>query len=267
MISGNRWLTLAEAEENAREIYAYLAGASVENRWTSYAVCAMLGNMWVESHINPAIWQGLNEGNLSGGYGLTQWTPATKVLNWLKDNGYPLDSGTGQLEKIKAEVPALPSDEINGQWLKTSKYPYSFYEFTQWTAGESVESMLKMLADMFMRNYERPRDLNQPTRGKMAWYFWQKFYNGEDIEPPPVDPPPEPPVDPDPPIISDAPRFLFKINNMFIPSNEDRYIQPIYYNKTQIINISDSIIIVNGFKYIKIGINLYKLIQGGIKND
>lgn len=265
MIKGNRWLTLTEATENAREVYDYLAGATVENRWTSYAVCAMLGNMWTESHINPAIWEGLQEGNLKGGYGLTQWTPATKILNWLSDNGYPDDSGTGQLEKIKAEVPASPSDPVNGQWIKTTKYPYSFYEFTQWTEGESVEAMLKKLADMFMRNYERPRDLNQPNRGEMAWYFWQKLYGGEDLEPkpePPIDP--DPPVNPDPPVVSDSPLYLFKIHDWFIPSNADRRMNPIYFNKTKIINVSDSIIIVNGFKYVKMCINVYKLMKGVI---
>ena len=99
MISGNRWLTLAEALENAREIYDYLAGTSVQNRWTSYAVCAMMGNMWVESHVNPGIWQNLDAGNTDLGFGFVQWTPATKLFSWLDANGYAHDSWTGQLER------------------------------------------------------------------------------------------------------------------------------------------------------------------------
>ena len=81
MISGNRWITLAEALENAREVYDYLAGSTVTGRWTSYAVCAMLGNMWTESHVNPGIWQNLDAGNTDLGFGLVQWTPATKLFS------------------------------------------------------------------------------------------------------------------------------------------------------------------------------------------
>lgn len=47
----------------------------------------MLGNMETESTINPGIWQSLNSGNASGGFGLTQWTPATKYINWANNNG------------------------------------------------------------------------------------------------------------------------------------------------------------------------------------
>jgi hypothetical protein len=259
MISGNRWITLAEALENAREVYDYLAGSTVTGRWTSYAVCAMLGNMWTESHVNPGIWQNLDAGNTDLGFGLVQWTPATKLFSWLDENGYAHDSGTGQLERIKWEV------ANKKQWAATSKYPYSFYEFTQWQTGESVEAMIKMLADMFLRNYERPKNLNQPNRGEMGWYFWQKLYNGEDIDPKP-DPPPEPPEppDPDPPIVPEAPEYLFNVQEMFLPSNGDRLISPIFFNKTQI-HYNGIFLYVNDSMYMKLSENVYKLVHGGAK--
>lgn len=257
MISGNRWLTLAEALENAREIYNYLAGSTVSGRWTSYAVCAMMGNMWVESHVNPGIWQNLDAGNTDLGFGFVQWTPATKLFSWMDANGYAHDSWTGQLERIKWEV------ANKQQWKATAKYPYSFSEFTQWQTGESVEAMIKMLADMFLRNYERPKDKNQPVRGEMGWYFWQKLYNGEDIDPKP-DPPPEPPEPPDPPIVSEAPEYLFKVQGMFLPSNGDRLINPIFFNKTPK-QLDGVFLRVNGYTYIKLSESVYKLVQGGTK--
>lgn len=123
--------------------------------------------------------------------------------------------------------------------------------------------MIKMLADMFLRNYERPKDKNQPIRGEMGWYFWQKLYNGEDIEPKP-DPPPEPPEPPDPdqPIVSEAPEYLFKVQDMFLPSNGDRLINPIFFNKTPK-QLDGVFLRVNGYTYIKLSESVYKLVQGG----
>lgn len=128
-----------------------------------------------------------------------------------------------------------------------------------------MEAMVKMLANMFLRNYERPKDLNQPNRGEMAWYFWQKLYNGEDIDPKP-DPPPEPPEppDPDPPIVPEAPEYLFKVQEMFLPSNGDRLISPIFFNKTQI-HYNGIFLYVNDSMYMILSENVYKLVHGGTK--
>ena len=81
--SGNRFLNRKEMTVNAQYIMNYLTGKG----WTKNAVAGMLGNMETESTINPGIWQSLQSGNMSGGYGLVQWTPATKYINWAKANG------------------------------------------------------------------------------------------------------------------------------------------------------------------------------------
>jgi hypothetical protein len=70
-------LTSAQMEANAKYIYRFLTG----NGFTKQAACGVLGNMQHASYINPGIWQTLN--NLSRGYGLVQWTPASKLVNWL----------------------------------------------------------------------------------------------------------------------------------------------------------------------------------------
>ena len=52
--------------------------------WTVNAISAILGNMHAESSINPGRWQSDEVGNMNGGYSLVQWTPATKVIDWIE---------------------------------------------------------------------------------------------------------------------------------------------------------------------------------------
>ena len=61
--------------------------------------------------------------------------------------------------------------ENNIQWIATSTYNYSFYEFTQ-----STDTPYN-LALAFLANYERPADPNQPARGTQAEFWYQ--YLGE----------------------------------------------------------------------------------------
>lgn len=61
--------------------------------------------------------------------------------------------------------------ENNIQWIATSTYNYSFYEFTQ-----STDTPYN-LALAFLANYERPADPNQPARGMQAEY-WYEYLGG-----------------------------------------------------------------------------------------
>ena len=70
-ISGNRYLSLSEMQNNVDIIHYFFRSAG----WTDNAIAAMLGNMQSESTINPGIWEGLDP--YAGGYGLVQWTPYT----------------------------------------------------------------------------------------------------------------------------------------------------------------------------------------------
>lgn len=184
MIKGNFYLSQAQMQVNAKEFYEYML-----SDFNIYAISAMLGNIETESTINPGIWEGLKPNN-SKGFGLVQWTPATKLFDWLDNKGLPHDSSVGQMDRIIYE-----KNKQGVQWLNTSKYPYSFQEFANWIRPETqtIEDCVKMLADMFLRNYERPATIPQPQRGVQAWK-WYQFLN--DIVPnpdPTPDPEPEPP--------------------------------------------------------------------------
>lgn len=108
--SGNRFLSMAEMTENAQYILNYLTAKG----WTKNAICGMLGNLQTESTINPGIWQSLNEGNMSGGFGLVQWTPATKYLDWCTSQSLIYTEMDSNLLRIIYEV------ENSLQWYNPS---------------------------------------------------------------------------------------------------------------------------------------------------
>lgn len=154
VVSGNRYLNQSEMLENAN----YIVNKLTAQGWTKESVAGMLGNMETESTINPGIWQNQYE-HPENGYGLVQWTPATKLLNWLDSEGIK-DDMDGQLARINWEV------ENNVQWISTSAYPMSFSEFKSST--DSPEE----LAQAFLLNYERPANQNQPGRSTQARYWY-----------------------------------------------------------------------------------------------
>ena len=157
-ISGNRYLSIDEMTVNAQEIMNQLTGRG----WTKNAVAGMLGNMQTESTINPAVWESLSP-NVNNGYGLVQWTPATKLISWAEGEGLDYTSGDAQLQRIDWEV------ANNQQWIATSQYPRSFQEFKVSTLTPEY------LAQVFIRNYERPRYPNQPIRSTQARYWYDNL--------------------------------------------------------------------------------------------
>lgn len=157
-ISGNRYLSMNEMTINAQEIMNQLTSRG----WTKNAVAGMLGNMQSESTINPGIWESLSP-NVKRGYGLVQWTPATKLISWAEGQGLDYTSGDVQLQRIDWEV------ANNQQWIATSQYPMSFQEFKVSTLTPEY------LAQVFIRNYERPLNSNQPIRSTQARYWYDNL--------------------------------------------------------------------------------------------
>lgn len=175
---GNRYLSESEKKGNVQECEKYFGS------WSLNARAAMYGNMDLESNINPAIYENLTV-NVNKGYGLTQWTPASKVQNWLRSNGYSITDGGGQCQRILWEL------ANNQQWIPTIKYPQSFSDFTR--SNESVAT----LTDMWARNYERPYvpTMNLPERIKRANKWYEILFGQEPPEPTEPEEPDFPPED------------------------------------------------------------------------
>ena len=104
-------------------------------------------------------------GNLSAGFGLVQWTPATKLRDWIETE-YGNDdftNGDYQIDRILYEL-------NNGlQYAPTQSFKESF---AQWSISDKKPGYL---AAAFMCNYERPLDTSwnaQIGRARIAetWY-------------------------------------------------------------------------------------------------
>ena len=124
-----------------------VAGNLLKYNWTLEAICGILGNAIKESFCSADLYE------LGGeGYGILQWTPYTKVQDWLAQN-YPtwqtdLDvNGNGQCARLKYEY------DNNIEYYHSSHSPHNF------TWETFVESRLSpdVLAECFMWDYERPR--------------------------------------------------------------------------------------------------------------
>ena len=157
-INNTRPLTEEESRKNWLAFWQYFKAKG----WTANAVSGILGNSYYESTVNPNRWEGdipFAQPVASRGYGLVQWTPWTKIIDWLKEKGYYPDVskfGVGECERIQWEM------ENNQQWIATATYPESFRDFSVSTKDPYT------LAIEFLANYERPADPNQPQRGDKA---------------------------------------------------------------------------------------------------
>lgn len=163
-------LTGEEMYANANYIYKVLT----EKGWSKNAICAMLGNMQAESSINPGRWQSDDVGNTSLGYGLVQWTPATKYFAWIESSDYnnlsTINAKTKDPSDMDVNLSRILYEVENGiQWIPTSNHHYTFKEFT--TSDKSVVE----LAKAFLLNYERPADQSESVQAYRAsnaeqWY-------------------------------------------------------------------------------------------------
>ena len=163
-VSGNRYLSQSEMENNAKEFY----GVFSQYGATLNAISAMLGNMQSESGVNPGIWEGLKP--FAGGYGLVQWTPYTKYSEWAGADWQ--DNGPKECERIIYEA------ENGLQWFEnpeapTPTPPLTFQEFLK------SELDVVTLANYFLWYYEHPAVTIQPERGEQA-QGWYKFLSGVD---------------------------------------------------------------------------------------
>lgn len=135
---------------NAGYIYKRLR----ENSWSDNAIYAILGNMEVESTINPGKWE--VENNTELGYGLTQWTPATKYFDWLPSGAAQGDIDN-QIDCILYEV----ANKL--QWDSSKHSPamsFSFFVTSKKTCSE--------LAEYFVRCYEQPANVDKKVAARQT---------------------------------------------------------------------------------------------------
>lgn len=176
-VAPNKFLGMSNMKTNAAMIYK-LKGAS----WSINALSAILGNMQSESTINPGIWESLKP--YWRGYGLVQWTPYTKLTEWIMST-YG-QSEEQALRNYEAQLVRIDYEADHGlQWFSNPKAPIKNPPIT---LSEFLQSDLPpgTLANYFLWFYEHPATTIQPQRAKNA-AFWYEFLTGEI---PPVNPSP-----------------------------------------------------------------------------
>lgn len=163
-------LNMDQMKANARYIYNYCSEMGI----TINAICGMLGNFQVESTINPGRWQNDDEYNYDLGYGLAQWTPATKYLNAIHPygNGDPFEMDNNLFYLIEYEI------QKQTEYYPTSNYPETYAQFLQSSKSPTY------LAKAFLYNYERAGVEVVNKRVEYANY-WYEFLTGNT---PPIDP-------------------------------------------------------------------------------
>lgn len=167
-------MTQNEMEANATEIYNQLTGYG----WTLNAICGVLGNMEIESYLNPAQWQiGYDIGQPEAGYGLVQFTPSTKFTNWAEDNSHSITDGFWQIYGIDKQP-------WGTEYIPTEKYPLSYAEY------KSSEESIEYLTEAFLLNYERPYSTQGLAQRIERGRWWYEYLTGVT--------PPEPPTPPTP---------------------------------------------------------------------
>lgn len=183
--TGNNYLSQTEIDINAVWIHTYL---SIEpTAWTSLeSICALLGNMQQESTVNPGLWENRKQGNRQGGFGLVQWTPASKYLDWCTKQNLTPSYMDSNLMRLQYEM------DNDLQWIPLRLYEnISFREF----AGNTEEWSLETLTRCFMRCYERPSEQGELIEQRQA--YARHFYELLKDNPTPPDPPS--PIGPDTP--------------------------------------------------------------------
>lgn len=148
--SQNQILTEAQSLTNAQA----LANIAVNWGWSKNAIAALCGNSRVESYVNPNMWQN-QYADPANGYGLFQWTPATKLISWAAGQDYT--TGETQMSRLKYEI------ENGVQYYPTASYPETFQQFS--VSTKSVDYLTRA----FVTNYERPASIAESIDRRIAF--------------------------------------------------------------------------------------------------
>lgn len=167
-----------QSQTNAIYIYSYLLDhpPAEGKQWAVESIMALLGNMSSESALNPGRWQSEDVDNMEMGYGLVQWTPASKYIDApnTRDNISDYSTMDANLARINYEIK-------NGlQWIeKESADNISFLDF----ATNKEKMTVAKLTAAFMVCYERPKDQSadaQKKRGEKG-EAWVKYFEDNNI--------------------------------------------------------------------------------------
>lgn len=174
-ISTDTYLTQQHRDENAQLIWNYLTGLG----WTKEAVAGILGNMDVESSVNPALIEGrlvhtLPDNNTaltissSTGVGLVQWTGDTntppagqKLVSYAIRQNKNWYDGDLQCDRLEFEC--------NGDWQFDHGTIHGVYY--DWQVYIASTNTPEELAYVWQMLYERGGTDTQRRQDKARYYY------------------------------------------------------------------------------------------------
>lgn len=147
---------------NAKIIWDFFKGKG----WTEQSIAGLLGNMDTESdgiQVDLVQYGGTFP---EDGYGLVQWTPATKLVDWCNANGFQYNTITGQLNRIEYER------QSGIQLTPSATYSHTWSDFVALTD-------IELATRVFVTNYERPYSISATIAKRISdANYWYNILNG-----------------------------------------------------------------------------------------
>jgi len=164
-------------QDNATEVYNQLTGAG----WTHNAAVACIGNLIHESTgINPGQFEGGKGYSWQWGFGIAQWTPGTKVSNYIGSQAQGVvDNGSRQLDFLLNTPSQWSTYYLNpdgtSHYYGLSGLPY----ITSMAAFAASTAPVADLVAVYMVCWERPSAAyaGLSTRQQYAAYY-DNFFGG-----------------------------------------------------------------------------------------
>lgn len=173
-ISTDTYLTQEHRKENAELVYEYLKQLG----WTKNAISAIIGNMDVESSLNPALIEGRTYPNLitnnecltitNRGVGLVQWTGTTPT----PPAGQKLASYAIRQNKNWYDG-ELQCDRLDFEYQNDLQFDHGQIDGVQWDWASFVVSTEtpEQLAKVWQLLYERGGTDTQLRQEKARYYY------------------------------------------------------------------------------------------------
>ena len=197
----------AEQTDNAAEIWLTLVDS---NGWTEEAAAAVLGNMQHESYLNPCQWEIGYNYSMTRGFGLGQWTPATKISDYVgSTNHNVMADGAMQMNYLISTPSQYTLDYLNpdgtSNYYNESGLAYitSMEDFSHSTA--SIEELTKIWAICWEKPGSGYYASSIQDRIDDANYWYTTFHGS---------PPTPPPTPPEPTILDDLLRLAMFMSKM-----------------------------------------------------
>lgn len=172
-------LTVGQQEFNA----IYILNALTDAGFNKNAACAVLGNFEQESNFDPGVWEEMN--NTYKGYGIAQWTPATKFIDYARNHGIIGNTTASEVNYLANTNPkALMDAELdyllwsceNGHFCKPdgediidhTGVTITFNEFKN--SNLSIDTLTKVFHDYYEKSADTDAIIQQRVLNALKWY-------------------------------------------------------------------------------------------------